>query len=52
LNAFGISDEEHNKSFLKKSSHHDLQTAERFAEITKTAIITGNISRAKNVWHR
>jgi hypothetical protein len=21
------------------------------AEITKTAIITGNISRAKNVWH-
>jgi hypothetical protein len=38
-------DEEHNKSFLKKSSHHDL--LKRSAEITKTAIITGN----RNVWH-
>jgi hypothetical protein len=47
LNAFGISDEEHNKSFLKKSSYHDLQTAERFAEITKTAIITGKYFQSK-----
>jgi hypothetical protein len=45
---FGISDEEHKKIILMKNQVTTIyKQAERFAEITKIAIVTGNINRAK-----
>ena len=45
---FGISDKEHLKPIKMKNQVTTVyKQAERFAEITKTAIVTGNINRAK-----
>jgi len=44
---FGISDEEQKNHSYEKSSNYNLQTSRTFSEITKTAIIKGNINRAK-----
>jgi len=44
---FGISEKNIKFRTYEKSSHHNLQTSRALRRITKTAIITGNISRAK-----
>ena len=45
---FGISDEEHKNLIQMKNQVKTIyKQAERFAEITKKAIISGNIKRAK-----